>query len=631
MLLHDDRSRPQPSLLVRHPAADPDVAGGVPPCPGAVLAAEVGVLHRIRTVALVAVLVAAVGLGGAVASPAVAAAAQAVESVAYENGGIAVSTPPGAPPTTTRGRQQPAVSPDGAQLAWVATAAGRPHVFVGALDGSGARQVSGGDAYDGAPVWSPDNARLAYEHLDPNAGELTIWIVNADGSGGHAVPGLRGAGPVWSPDGRFLAFNDGAGNVGAVAPDGRGPTVLGSGMTVWDWSADGTRLAVSRRSAPGSGLFRLGDRAAATVLQNGDTESYDRPHFAASGQQLYVDHQRFPSKSDLTSDLERWSLDGLRDDSFPGLSMDFGGDISDGGGPRAIPAVTTPSAVTALTSSAAPSEVALRFTLPTAAETAGVTVRYAAGSTPPATVTDGVGGGDTLGSTLTVNRLAASTTYSFSVFTRDWSGAASAPVTATTTTPADVATTLTLTGPGTITYGQSSTLRGRLVRGDTGDGVPGATVVLLGHHSGQPDITLATLSTDSAGGFSTTRATSQGTRYTVRYPGAAPLVPAGTGTLVLVRQRVTIAFAPGPRVAAHRPASVTVTVAPAFPGGRVRVQQHLYEAGPNVLTRLDTHSRATIRFDTSRRQTSVFQNVAVTPGARSGYLNDPTYANFVVF
>jgi hypothetical protein len=100
---------------------------------------------------------------------------------------------------------------------------------------------------------------------------------------------------------------------------------------------------------------------------------------------------------------------------------------------------------------------------------------------------------------------------------------------------------------------------------------------------------------------------------------------------VLVRQLVTIAFSPGPRVAAHHPASVTVTLAPSFPRGRVRVQQRLYEAGPNVLTRLDTHSRATVRLDTSRRQTSVFQNVVVTPGARSGFLNDPTYASFVVF
>jgi hypothetical protein len=557
-----------------------------------------------------------------------ASAAPSVEAVAYDSGGVAVSTPPGAPRQMVRG-SQPAVSPDGSQLAWVAGVAGHPHIFVGALDGSGARQVTAGAAYDAAPSWSRDGTRLAYERVLPADAANALWVVGADGSDNHAV-GVAGAGPVWSPDGRFLAFNDGAGNLAVVRPDGLGMARIGVGVSVWDWSSDGTRLAVSTRSNRGASIYRLGDRTSTAALLGSDVDYYDRPQFSASGTQLYVNHQHAEGKDNLTSAVERWSVEGVRDTTFSPQPMDFGGRISDGGGVRPAPEVTSPAPVADLTATPSASEVRLDFTLPSATATAGVTIRYAVGATPPATVTDGLDAGDTLGRTITVARLARSTTYSFGVFTRDWSGAASPAATAIATTPPDVATTVTLTGPGTTTYGQAATLSGTLVRGDTGAGIPGAQLVLLGHHTGQPDARLATLTTDAAGHFTTTRATSEGTRYTVRFAGAEPLDPAVAGTLVQVRQRITIVFSPGPRVAAHHVATVTVTVAPAFPGGHVRVRQHLYEGGVDVLTRLDRRSRATVRLDTSRQQAQAFQNVVVTPGARSGYLVDPAFGTFLV-
>jgi hypothetical protein len=581
-------------------------------------------------------LVAAIGATVVAVSP--AAAAQGPETVAYENGGIAISRPAGAPPQQTRLHWDPALSPDGTRLAWVATAAGRPHVFVGDLDGSHARQVSAEDAYDEAPAWSPDGGRLVYQHLAAGQGATALLVVNADGSHPQEVPGARGLGPLWSPDGRFLAYNDGAGKVLTIGPDGRGRAVLGSGMRVWDWSADGTRLAISRdgdltggASGRGAGLFRLGDRTAATVVADTDVDSYTRPVFAPSGQTMYVDDEHFSDKSDFYSQLERRLLDGTRDATFTPQFMSFSGRISAGGGVRAAPIATNPATVGGPTATAAPSTVTLRFTLPTEPATAGVTVRYAASATAPATVEDGIAGGDTLGDGIPVSRLAPSTTYSFSVFTRDWSGAASSSATATVTTPAEIATTLTMTGPGVVTYGGAARLSGRLVREDTGDGVAAADLLLLGHHTGESDVVLSRVTTDNTGRFTTTRVPSEGTRYTVRYAGSGALVAAAAGALVQVRQRVVLTFSPGARVAAHHVASAALTVSPAFPGGHVRVEQRLYDKGVNVLTRLDARSRATVRLDTSRRQAEAFQNVVVTPGARRGYLNDPAFATFVVY
>jgi hypothetical protein len=77
-------------------------------------------------------------------------------------------------------------------------------------------------------------------------------------------------------------------------------------------------------------------------------------------------------------------------------------------------------------------------------------------------------------------------------------------------------------------------------------------------------------------------------------------------------------------------ATLTAVVAPAFPGGHVRVEQSLYGPAVNVLTRFDSRSRATVRLDTSLRLAKASNNVIVTPGARTGYLTDPTFATFTV-
>ncbi|MCW2778674.1 MAG: TolB-related protein [Frankiales bacterium] len=563
-------------------------------------------------------------LGGALAPSASAAGTD--EVVAYDAGRIAVSTPPGAPPTGVRGHG-PAVSPDGSRLAW---ASSEGDLSVGAVDGSGARQVTSGPAWDAAPAWSPDGTRLAFTRLVPS-GEQALWTVRADGTGAAPV-GADGDEPVWSPDGRFLAFDrvgGGAPAVLAVDADGGAPAVLTTGVRVEDWSPDGTALALTRG---GSDVLRyaLGDRTSRTVLAGVDDVRYLSPRFSGSGRQLYLDRVS-GTKADLASVLQRWSLDGVQDTSLPSASMDFGGDIGVGGGLRATPTVTAPASVTGLTADVAPSRVTLRFARPQGATAAGVTVRYAIGTTPPATVGDGLDGGDTLASVHVLRHLAPSTVYSASVFARDWSGASSAAATVSFTTPAEVATTLTLSGPGTLTYGQSSTLAARLVREDTGAPVPGARLALLGHHTGDLDSPLATLTTDDAGRATTTRRTSEATRYTLRYAGDGPLLPAAAGALVLVRQRVTVSFSPSDSVPAHRPARVTVTVAPASPGGRVRVQQRVYGATPvDVVLRQDRYGRASTALSTARREASASGNVVVTPGARRGYLSDPFSATLVV-
>jgi hypothetical protein len=494
-------------------------------------------------------------------------------------------------------------------------------------------QVTSGPAYDASPAWSPDGLRLALTRF-VGGGYEHIALVDADGSNGRVLT-ARGSAPAWSPDGRFIAFRaPDAQGLASVDAEGRGGASLGRDLGQPSWSPDGTQIVTVSSNVR---MVEVATRSVRSVIHDVNqlpARWFEDAAFNAAGDRLYVRRVDLRDKADFTDDIRRYTLDGVEDTTFGPVpeSDGYGSSprrfLSVGGGDRAVPARTAPGPVTALTARAEPSRVLLNWNPVLDAQTAGATVRYAKGTVPPATVTEGLPAGDTLGEMFLVERLEASTTYSFSVFSRDWSGASSPAVSAQATTPTAVATTLTLTGPGTITYGEGSVVAGQLIREDTGAPVAGARLSLLGHHTGQSDSVLGTLTTDSNGRFSTKRLTSEATRYSVRYAGIAPLVPAGAGTLVLVRQRIAITFSPSSRVPAYSTATVTATVAPAFPGGNVRVQQVSFTGG-NVLTKLNGRSQATVRLSTSRRDATA--RVLVTPGARTGYVSEPAEADWVIY
>ncbi len=572
-------------------------------------------------------LVLAAALSTAVATPVLAQTSSTAEVLAYGGDqGVTVQAPAGSTPARVHPTgSQPAVSPDGTQLAYVFRDDSErisDSIHLSDLDGSHDRALTGGgeNLPDSAPTWSPDGNRLAFVRELPDGPHLAT--VRADGSGEQVLP-LRGRSPVWSPDGRFLAFASGSAT-DVVDAAGAGQVRL-TGSAPLSWSTDGTRLLVTDRRS-GLAQLSLGDRTAAPLPVPGATLLDGE--YSASGRQVYA--VRGSAGHGTAPEIVRVGTDGSVDATFGPVP---GSGPSAGGGDRARPAVTAPEPVTRLSVITAASRVTLRFDRRTASDTAGVTVRYAAGTTAPATVTDGLPGPDSLASTADVPRLAPSTTYAFSVFTRDWSGAASVPATVVATTPAEVATTLTLDAPDQIVYGDGSALTGRLVREDTGTGVPGAAVTLLGHHEGESDSRLQALSTDADGRFTFRRLTSEATRYRVEYAGDGTLLPAATGALVLVQQRVTLTFTPSDSVPQGSRASVTATVAPAFPGGNVRFVQRLDPSGErNRLQRLDSRSRSTFTLDTAHRNAPYYldPDLSVQPGYRRGYLNRPVEAVFTI-
>jgi len=169
---------------------------------------------------------------------------------------------------------QPALSPDGRRLAFIAPSGGVDHLWSAASDGSAAAPVSGSASFASAiqasPAWSRAGDSVAV--VTTQFGNAAIVVIA--GGGGAEVPLTTGAStdvdPAWSPDGHTLAFAStrdgdlglflltvGTGTVRRLSPSPSThaqPAWLPDGRIVYvAGSADSTRLEWIDPAHPGPG------------------------------------------------------------------------------------------------------------------------------------------------------------------------------------------------------------------------------------------------------------------------------------------------------------------------------------------------------------------------------------------
>jgi hypothetical protein len=125
---------------------------------------------------------------------------------------------------------QPAVSPDGATVAFVRKDGSDvpTSLWLIDIDGTHERQVTRAPADVQSPEWSPDGSMIAFSAADEPEGRA-LYTIRPDGSdlqmlvGGQAVEGV-----TWSPDGASLVYSS------------ADPTVPGASYDLWKVSLDGS-------------------------------------------------------------------------------------------------------------------------------------------------------------------------------------------------------------------------------------------------------------------------------------------------------------------------------------------------------------------------------------------------------
>jgi hypothetical protein len=505
---------------------------------------------------------------------------------------------------------RPKVSPDGTKLAFNRGTT----LLVANLDGTAQTAITTAVSI---VSWSPDGARLV------GNSSTGLAIVTVATHAVTQVPNSAGElSPQWSPDGSLIAASSTAGQV-TQRPDGSS-RVVRSGRYTGPWSADGrymlyaedyNRMAVEGVDVLTGEFNPIGFAGGAL---------YTPDAWSAPGQPLAGFVTVF---ADRPWQDHRYVVCLFTGDSVDPLIQPqcLNRDTRNASTGGITPADTNgaPAPVSGVSATITPSFVHLAWTPPSGVtDFAGAEVRYALGSTPPASVTDGLDGGRLLDNSRDLGPLPPDQPVSISVFSRDWSGNVGPPATDTVTTAHQVGSTLTGRAvPANLTYQQRSVVTGRLASVLTAEGLANAPITVARRRFGTTDAfaPVGLLHTDSSGAYGFAQAPSASFDYKLEYAGDPDHGSATITLQIRVARKVTDSV-DHPRATAGTIVLLTAVTAPALVNGKTYLQVMLSNGyrtlGPHNTT---TAGRVVYSIRAPARGTTLRYRVYV-PGV-SGYLN----------
>lgn len=188
-------------------------------------------------------------------------------------------------------------------------------------------RLSPAASYDATPAIAPDGTRIAFAHLDAD-GRFNIMTMAVNGSDRRTCTDDSTAsdtGPRWSPDSGHLVFTrtdraTGHQDIWAVDRDGTlaARITMDGASRVLDWSPDGRRLLIVRRSVSGSTVFEdaqtfdMYSRAAASLFGPA-VRSYVGGEFSPDGNRIMLSvalglPAAYLLATDSTVSFVRWML-----------------------------------------------------------------------------------------------------------------------------------------------------------------------------------------------------------------------------------------------------------------------------------------------------------------------------------
>jgi len=235
---------------------------------------------------------------------------------------------------------QPAISPDGEQIAFRSERGGGG-IFVMGRMGEGARRLT---SMGFRPTWSPDGQQIAFttENVELNPGNSVgiseLWVVDVKGGPPRRITGNDAILASWSPHNKRIAFGrrlgvPAQGDIWTVGVDGRDPKpVIVDVARDWSpaWSPDGRWLYFASDRGGSMNLWRIpidessGDARGApqpvttpaTFLAH-PAVAGDGRHIAYSSAQISINIQRMEfdpvagefrgEPTPVTSGSRRWS------------------------------------------------------------------------------------------------------------------------------------------------------------------------------------------------------------------------------------------------------------------------------------------------------------------------------------